>query len=209
MRFLLVFSGALVGVCASVLNSHLAGKEVRDRRERIQLCAGLGSGTLCGVLLPLHLSQAVWQIIFLSVFFVLLFAALSDIRTKTIPNFLSLSLLMVFAALQIYNAAVNRADFLAGMAGGFLAALMILLFLLLCRYFSKGGVGMGDIKLLTSLALILGMRGMFSLLFFSELIAVCQVIFLLVRKKMTLHDALPFAPYFLLGFLATVGFGLF
>ena len=74
----------------------------------------------------------------------------------------------------------------------------------LVRLASRGGVGYGDIKMITAAALILGIYGTFSFLLVSHVLAAVAAIALLVSKKATRKDGLPFGPFFYLGYLVTI-----
>ena len=68
---------------------------------------------------------------------------------------------------------------------------------------------MGDIKLFSALSLLLGLYGGMCTLILAQLAAlVCAVVLLLARKA-TLKDSIPFAPFFAVGFLLCLILGTY
>lgn len=88
----------------------------------------------------------------------LMIAAASDLRSYTIPNWLSISIVALF----LLHAIVVRPN-LSGLAIHLAAALAI--FLLTALLFIKGAFGGGDVKLLSSLTLWVGLAALPRLLF--------------------------------------------
>ena len=78
------------------------------------------------------------------------------------------------------------------------------MFFLLCGLLVIGGVGMGDIKLILIMCLFQGFYGVISALFCSLFAACVLAIALLVLKKKTRRDSIPFAPAILLGTIVSV-----
>jgi prepilin peptidase CpaA len=86
-------------------------------------------------------------------------AALFDLRTGQIPNWLSLGGLAVGGALQLFVACDAAHTLSAGFVG--MAALDVLLGLVVCGLvpyllFLRAGIGGGDVKLLAALGALLG-----------------------------------------------------
>ena len=68
----------------------------------------------------------------------------------------------------------------------------------------KNGLGMGDVKLLILIGLLEGMDGAISSLFISMLIIFTVSIVLIIAKKKSKTDMLPFAPYILIGTIISI-----
>ena len=73
---------------------------------------------------------------------------------------------------------------------------------LLCKIVSPKAVGMGDVKLLGVMGLILGMDLAWNVLFCALLVMFAYCVFLLLTKRATREDSVPFAPFVLIGLLA-------
>lgn len=79
----------------------------------------------------------------------------------------------------------------------------------LCRLISRGGVGMGDVKLLSAMGFLLGLYGSICVLLYAQLAALVCAVILLVSRKATWKDTLPFAPFFTAGFLLCLILGTY
>lgn len=138
------------------------------------------------------------------------------LRTGTYPpNLLRLVLLgtlltaAVFAGCTVLDFVLSGTDAVPMALNSVLAAAVFFVVFFLVRLASRGGVGYGDIKMITAAALILGIYGTFSFLLVSHVLAAVAAIALLVSKKATRKDGLPFGPFFYLGYLVTILTGMF
>lgn len=130
----------------------------------------------------------------------LLGAAVIDIKTKTIPNFIPLSLVILRVLVLIYEL-IFEDSALSYFAGSLVGALVCMFFLLIANKLSKGGIGGGDIKLISAVGFLCGLSVAFYTMLFS-LIA-CSIVSacLLAFKKCTAKDQLAFGPFLYLGYL--------
>ena len=69
----------------------------------------------------------------------------------------------------------------------------------LCIKIMKGGIGMGDIKLFSVMALFLSIDGLIPAVIFSFIISFFVAIYSLISRKKTKKDAIPFGPSLLIG----------
>ncbi len=125
-------------------------------------------------------------------------AAIIDIKTKVIPNFIPVSLVCIRVLIFIYeimftDSALNY--LVSSLIGCFLCTLL----LIIANKISKGGIGGGDIKLLACIGLMSGVYVVFSTLLFSLLACIVVSVFLLFFRKKTMNDHLPFGPFIYLG----------
>ena len=78
---------------------------------------------------------------------------------------------------------------------------------MLAKLISRGGVGMGDVKLFVIIGSYVGNAVIVPLIFFtvfsSAIYSICQ----LIRKKTSLKDDIPFAPFIFIGMIITFGMG--
>ena len=131
-----------------------------------------------------------------------------DYLKRIIPNLVLLVLVVVQAVLLTVEWAAGRAGiaeiFMPPVAGG---AMTLGLFLLV-RVFSKGGIGMGDIKLCAVLGFYLGssliLVDLIVCFGFSAIYSIVQII----RKKLSIKGQIPFAPFICIGttLLLLIGF---
>ncbi|MCR4675332.1 MAG: prepilin peptidase, partial [Lachnospiraceae bacterium] len=125
--------------------------------------------------------------------------AYTDFREHKISNKVLLIGLLGWVILTVAEAITDKAIFRESLIRECSYAGIILILLVFVRFVSKGGIGMGDIKLLTLMALLEGSDGfMESILLSCIVIFIIAVILLIVRKKGR-KDQLPFAPAVLIG----------
>lgn len=136
-------------------------------------------------------------------------AAYIDALSHKIPNWIVLCTAAVFAGCTVLDFVLSGTDAVPMALNSVLAAAVFFVVFFLVRLASRGGVGYGDIKMITAAALILGIYGTFSFLLVSHVLAAVAAIALLVSKKATRKDGLPFAPFFYLGYLVTILTGMF
>lgn len=136
-------------------------------------------------------------------------AAYIDALSHRIPNWIVLYTVAVFGGCTVLDFVLSGTDAAPMAINSVLAAAVFFVVFFLVRLASRGGVGYGDIKMITAAALILGMYGTFSFLLVSHVLAAMAAIVLLASKKATRKDGLPFGPFFYLGYLATILMGTF
>ena len=136
-------------------------------------------------------------------------AAYIDALSHKIPNWIVLCTAAVFAGCTVLDFVLSGTDAVPMAINSVLAAVAFFVVFFLVRLASRGGVGYGDIKMITAAALILGIYGTFSFLLVSHVLAAVAAIALLVSKKATRKDGLPFGPFFYLGYLVTILTGMF
>lgn len=140
----------------------------------------------------------------------------SDLRFFIIPNFAIIGFLggtLLYFLIKINMGLATGWELLIGVVVAFIMAIIFYLIdLLSLQIFKKPGMGMGDVKLIFALTLLLAAQGgdlgkktiimFFSALFSAIIIGLFQLIPDLVKKKKKLHY-LPFGPFLVLG--AVVG----
>ena len=136
-------------------------------------------------------------------------AAYIDALSHKIPNWIVLCTAAVFAGGTVLDFVLSGTDAVPMALNSVLAAAVFFVVFFLVRLASRGGVGYGDIKMITAAALILGIYGTFSFLLVSHVLAAVAAIALLVSKKATRKDGLPLGPFFYLGYLVTILAGMF
>lgn len=181
----------------------------KEKRVLVLLAAALG-GAVSGWLLVQRVGLYLPNLLRILLLGVLLAAAASvDIQTHRIPNPIVLGIAAVYAGCTLLDFLLSGADALPMMLNGFVSAVVFFGVFFLLRAASRGGIGYGDIKLITAAALILGVYGTFGFLLFSHVLAAAAAVILLVSKKATRKDGLPFGPFFYLGYLLMILMGAF
>lgn len=149
----------------------------------------------------LHLNFVFYSII-LSILIVI---SMIDCHTQIIPDGMVLSILILtiiykVIILYIYKAPINILDSIFGLLTGFLLFFLIAIV-------SKGNMGGGDIKLISVLGFILGLKKTLLHIFLSFIIGAIYSIYLLLRGKKGRKDAIPFGPFINIAFLIAILFG--
>lgn len=119
-----------------------------------------------------------------------IFISKEDIKTKSIKNKHLLYMAGIGAVLIL--ASLNRDIYfsaLLGMLLGFLISFLV-------SWFSKEGIGMGDVKLIAVVGLYLGAERLGIAVFWGLVLVLLFGIFRLVTKKADRKTEYPFAPFF-------------
>ena len=179
---------------------------IRRREPVIWLLGGLGMGLVTAVvgidwLLPAHL-------VFIGLTTILV---VTDLDEKLIPNRVLYPGTIIVAALVALGALVEGR--LPDLGRGVLAGLGYFGLLLLVAVLSRGGFGMGDVKMAVVIGLILGFWGWRVLaqgLFLTGILGGIPALWLMARGRAGRGDELPYGPAMILGSWAAlvVGVGL-
>lgn len=140
----------------------------------------------------------------ISLLAILFVAANTDARYRIIPNALVLTGLVLRIVFWIMELISSPDAFWGIMKSDLLACLLVVAFVVVGVLLVKGGLGMGDVKLMLVMCLFQGFYGVISSLFFSLLAAFIYSIIALLCKKKTKKDSVAFGPAILLGTMVSV-----
>ena len=79
---------------------------------------------------------------------------------------------------------------------------------LIVYFLSKGGVGMGDVKLMGVTGAYVGIGGIMPTVFLTVMISAVYSIVMLLLRKIKLKEEIPFAPFVLAGTAMAMAFGM-
>lgn len=130
---------------------------------------------------------------------VLFIAANTDARKRLIPNKLVLIGLVLRVVFWVIELITVPDEFLNIVKNDLYACLLVVMFFVVGVLLVKGGIGMGDIKLMLVMCLFQGFYGVVSSLFCSLFVAFVYAIIVLLLRKKTKKDSVAFAPAILLG----------
>ena len=162
---------------------------------------------LCGmavVLEKVYTNTLLQNLKLITLLAILFTAANVDAKEKRIPNVLILTGLVLRVAFWIAELICAPDRFLSVVKNDLLACLLVVAFFVIGVLLVKGGLGMGDIKLMLIMCLFQGFYGVVSALFFSLFMSFLYVILVLIAKKKTRKDSVAFAPAILLGTMLSV-----
>lgn len=138
----------------------------------------------------------------------LILLAYIDCKKKIIPNkillvMLILRLILIITEIFLYKDIIYSillSRFLGLIAGGGA--------FLLAAFIPKNSIGMGDIKLVAIIGFYIGIEDLFSCIIWSLLISLISGVALILAKKISSKDMIPFAPFLMLGTVLTLVFSL-
>lgn len=137
-------------------------------------------------------------------FFILNCIWLTDLKLMIIPNICSLILLGAGICILVIEFVLNRQNAMSWLINDAISLLITFILLVFMSRITKGGIGMGDIKIFCSLAFVCGIRGVFcTLLMAFSLCAVFSILLILIRRK-SIKDNLPLGPFILMGYGVSV-----
>lgn len=126
-------------------------------------------------------------------------SALIDAKKQIIPNLIVLVLLVVVILFDLYQVVLNIDNAmvfsLSFLLGGCIAFIIFFISMLI----SRGGIGAGDVKLLTVIGLSVGIATILDILFYILLSCFIFSIVMLILRKVKLKDSIPMAPFIYIG----------
>lgn len=136
---------------------------------------------------------------------ILLVIFFSDLSYYLIPNsavFLLTLLSIAYRIFLVSRGAMMPHDFVVSLVAATIASLFFLLLVVITRGRS---MGMGDVKLVFPLGIIVGFPAIIGAIYISFILGAVIGVALIVSKKRTLKSAVPFGPFLILGsFIALV-----
>jgi leader peptidase (prepilin peptidase)/N-methyltransferase len=129
---------------------------------------------------------------------VFLAIALVDLDTYIIPD----SLCVAVAVLGVSSAMVTgqMGILLGRLSAGILGAAAIVIVILA----SRGGMGFGDAKLVAAMGVALGLQGMGVALFVGFVMGAFSALVLLITRRRSRGDAIPFGPFLSVGAIVSL-----
>lgn len=125
---------------------------------------------------------------------------ITDMQLKLIPNLCSLILLATRAVTLLTDFFTSREFFVGFLIQCTIAGLGCLIIFFLVSKITRGGIGMGDVKILSCLGFLCGLKTLAYSLFLSLVVASVISLVLIIIKKKNVKDALPFGPMIWIGF---------
>ena len=131
--------------------------------------------------------------------------SIMDIISRRLPNVLTSALFVLSAIIISISGIVDHAS--SRVISSFIDSLVLSISFLIVSFATRGGMGMGDVKLSAGIGLIAGFYGT-QTLFLSTLLsfilgALVGVALLLLRKG-NLKTTLPFGPFMIIGQLVAM-----
>lgn len=125
--------------------------------------------------------------------------ALIDWKTYRIPNRFVLAGLIFRGVLFVAELFLESEYVWGNLVSEVIAAVALAIATFLCSICIKDSIGYGDIKLFLVMGLLLGLNGIWGAIFMSLIVAFFTAVFLLLTKKKSKKDVVPFAPSIMIG----------
>jgi len=139
-------------------------------------------------------------LLYVLLFCALLTASLIDLDYQIIPDQISLFLVVSGLILQAFG---PPGALMNGVIGGLLGGGLLLVLAIL----SRGGMGGGDVKLITGIGIFLGWQLLLVCLFFSFIIGSLVGLALIIVQNKDMKTAVPFGPFLSAGAIIAIFYG--
>lgn len=131
-------------------------------------------------------------------------SACADYIEHRIPNIFPLILSLGAILFLTIGCVINQDGAIAYVVSSVFACVITTVCLDLGALLSHHGIGMGDIKLVASLALMGGVYITGGTLFFAIILCGFVSLFLLITKKKKVKESIPFGPFILIGYMLSI-----
>ena len=131
--------------------------------------------------------------------------SIMDIISRRLPNPLNLALFVLSAIIISISGIVDHAS--SRVISSFIDSLVLSISFLIVSFATRGGMGMGDVKLSAGIGLIAGFYGtqtLFLSTFLSFILGALVGVALLLLRKGNLKTTLPFGPFMIIGQLVAM-----
>lgn len=183
-------------------------KQLKNRKFVILAAAGALTGAL---LLAefLMLSYSIWKIVRYVVLLEAMFlTAWIDQHDRKIPNKI-LFILLLIRGISLAGEWLTHPDLgLAILISALLGLLIGGGIFLLAHFITRGGVGMGDVKLLAVIGAYMGVGSIMTVIFLTAVASAGYSIIMLILRKVKLKEEIPFAPFVLAGLILSMALGM-
>lgn len=123
----------------------------------------------------------------------------TDIKKQIIPNKIILAGIVLRICYAVAEFITLGSGYFEILKGDLFSLALVAVLFLIGVLIIKNGIGMGDIKLMLVMGIFQGITGFISSLFCSLLVSFVVAIAMLIMKKKTRKDSIPFAPSVLVG----------
>lgn len=127
-----------------------------------------------------------------------------DYREKRIPNIFPLVMALAAIVLLALGVITKQQGAMQYIMWSVIPAVACGALFFVAAFITQQGIGAGDIKLICSLALLGGVYSVIGTLLYGVIACSVSAVLLLLTKKKTLKESLPFGPFLYVGFVLTV-----
>ena len=135
--------------------------------------------------------------------------AIIDLFTKKIPNKLNIVLYIAGLLMLGAEAVFSMDTFVLRLTSSVIGVAVGFGVLLVLSLITKGGMGLGDVKLIGGVGLTMGITVLCYSLAYSMVLCLIGAVIMLLGKIKKLKDKIPFCPFFYAGLIISVSLGTF
>lgn len=181
----------------------------KRKNSIISLVLGLGGGILLALLsYQFYESTLEYTIKLLFLYEYLLTVAYIDYKKMIIPNKLivvGLVSFLIFFIIEVIFTPMGLKGMIEYSGLGFLLGGGVFF---ICFMLSKGGIGMGDVKLFAVIGLLLGWVGVFNVIFLSVVGVAVYGVVMICREKKDKKSLVPVGPFAFIGMAIAILLGV-
>lgn len=131
-------------------------------------------------------------------------AACNDYRERRIPNIFPLTMAVVGVACLAAGYLTSQNGAVSYAVSSLFATVVVTACMAIATLLTGNGIGIGDIKLLSALALVGGVEVIGGTLFFGMISCSVTAIVLLLTRKKTIKESIPFGPFIFIGYIISI-----
>lgn len=169
-------------------------------KNRIMLISGTIYGLICGYFVGKDIGFCVQYLEMTVVFLILSVVFVTDLAYHIIPNLMPLTIICVRACVLIGQLLLHTQYAGRNFRNSIVAMLLITAVLLIVCRITHGGMGFGDVKLISAIGFMGGMWNAVYTSLFSFFACMIASTFLLLMKKKTMKDTIPLGPFIWIGY---------
>lgn len=159
---------------------------------------------ICNILLFQDVTNVCMAIRFFIAYCLLSVVSITDFKKHIIPNNILIVVVILRVILFLPEYFYCKDDYKSLILNSFIGLIGLFVVLLILSVISKGGFGMGDVKLFSVLGFLCGIYFTFNVLLFSLILCSLFSLVLLCIKSKNLKDKLAFGPFIYLGFIISI-----
>lgn len=201
---LFILSTALVVAGSNIQVNRRKGQKYRHglNKKQIFICASvMVISVIIGIISIRGTQIDMWNWLELwSIYLAVMAAMVYDSQLKIIPNYIVVLLILAKLVISLAQYVYTKSS-LKEMGLNCIIGIVCILMLAIVSVITHHGIGMGDIKLLAAIGFAGGLTVIWSTLLFALVICTIATAICLIKKKKTMHDSLPFAPFIMSGYV--------
>ncbi len=195
----LCVAGAAWGLAADRIGARWPAHEdasVRRIDWRSVIVVLFGAAALAAV--PVRFGDTAQRVLFGAYFAAMVLLMATDLDQKLLPDVITLPLIVVGAVALMWggDSLVSRSPAWLAVAG---AIIVPGLLLALSVPFGSGALGVGDVKFLVGVGLLIGLTRIVLALFAGAIVGGVVIFGLLIARRITLKSYVPFGPFLIVG----------